>query len=70
MLPNWPIVIRQIIAAKDCQVIDIAEHCGVHKSAVEQWLAGVKRPNFPNGWALLNAYVSCVGKKIPQEQRA
>jgi hypothetical protein len=66
MTPNWPLVLRQIIAATDCEVHDIAKHCGVCKSAVEQWLAGVKSPNFPNGWALLNAYVEKVGRRIPQ----
>lgn len=68
MRPNWPLVIRQIIAARDCQVVDIAKHCGATKSAVEQWLRGYKKPSFTNGWELLNAYVSCVGKNIPQER--
>lgn len=67
MKPNWPIVILQILAACDCSLVDVAKHCGVCKSAVEQWQSGVKRPNFENGWALLDAYVARVGRKIPQE---
>lgn len=66
MKPNWPLVIRQLIAATDCEVKDIATHCGVCKSAVEQWLNGVKKPSFTPGWELLNAYVSSVGTRIPQ----
>jgi hypothetical protein len=64
--PNWPLVIRQIMAANDADYQAVAEHCGVCKSAVDQWLQGVKKPNFENGWALLNAYVANVSKRIPQ----
>jgi hypothetical protein len=66
MNPNWPLVLRQIITSTNCEVQDIAAHCGVCKSAVEQWLAGVKSPNFEHGWAVLNAYVSNVSRRIPQ----
>lgn len=66
MRPNWPLVIRQVIAASDCQVIDLAKHCGVTKSAVEQWMRGYKRPSFEPAWELLNAYVAKVSKNIPQ----
>lgn len=66
MRPNWPLVIRQIIAASDCQVADVANHCGVTKSAVEQWLQGVKNPSFEPAWELINAYVAQVGNNIPQ----
>lgn len=68
MKPNWPLVIRQIIAARDCDVQAVADHCEVHKSAVEQWLSGVKTPNFENGWQLLNAYVAIVGRNVPQRR--
>jgi len=64
--PNWPLIIRQIVAQSDCQVIDLAKHCQCSKAAVEQWQQGLKRPNFENGWQLLNAYVSNVSKRIPQ----
>jgi transcriptional regulator with XRE-family HTH domain len=64
--PNWPLIIRQIIAATDCEVRDLAQHCGVSKSAVEQWLSGMKCPSFTPGWELLNAYVARVGRRIPQ----
>jgi DNA transposition AAA+ family ATPase len=66
MKPNWPLVLRQIIAATDCEIRDLAKHCGVCDSAVVQWLSGQKKPNFENGWAVLNAYISNVGTKIPQ----
>jgi transcriptional regulator with XRE-family HTH domain len=64
--PDWPLVIRQILAATDCDLASLAKHCGVCKSAVEQWLSGGKRPNFENGWELINAYVSNVSKRVPQ----
>ncbi len=66
MRPDWPIVIRQVIAATDCTVEQLADHVGCCKSAIEQWQAGVKRPCFENGWELLNAYVANVSRKIPQ----
>jgi transcriptional regulator with XRE-family HTH domain len=66
MNPNWPLVIRQIMAASESDYQDVASHCGVSKSAVDQWLQGVKTPNFRNGWALLNAYVANVSPRIPQ----
>ena len=66
MRPNWPVVIRQVIAATDCEVADVAEHCGVSKSAVEQWMRGVKRPTFESGWELINAYVANVSRRIPE----
>lgn len=67
MKPNWPLVIHQIIAATDCTVADVANHCGVTKSAVEQWLSGVQRPSFTPGWKLINAYVANVGRSIPSD---
>jgi len=66
MKPNWPLVVRQVIAATDCTVKDIASHCGVCESAVTQWLRGDKTPSFTPGWELLNAYIANVGRKIPQ----
>ena len=70
MRPDWPIVIRQIIAATNCTMSDVAVHCGVCKSAVEQWLDGRKRPNFEHGWELLNAYVANVSSNIPHRELA
>lgn len=66
MKPDWPIVIRQVIAATDCEVKELASHCGVCPSAVEQWLKGRKMPSFTPGWELINAYVANVGTKVPQ----
>lgn len=66
MKPDWPIVIRQIIAQTDCEYADIAKHCGCSKAAVDHWLQGIKRPRFESGWQLLNAYVAHVGTNIPQ----
>jgi hypothetical protein len=66
MKPNWPLVIRQIMVATNADYQAVADHCGVCKSAVDQWLQGVKTPTFQNGWALINAYVANVSKKIPQ----
>ena len=66
MTPDWPVVIRQIIAATDASTNDLAQHCGVSPSAVRQWMRGDKRPGFGPGWELLNAYVANVSRSIPQ----
>ena len=65
MKPNWPLIIRQIVAQTDCSYADLAEHCGCSKSAVDQWAQGMKRPKFEFAWELLNAYTANVSTRIP-----
>lgn len=66
MRPDWPVVVRQVIAATNCTAEQLAEHIGCHKNCIDQWQRGEKRPCFENGWELLNAYVANVSRKIPQ----
>lgn len=69
MRPDWPVLIRQIIAAKDCSLKEAAAIPGVRVNTLVRWTLKTKQrrtPNFEHGWALVQAYKEIVGKEIPQ----